>query len=142
MYKIRAAEATDYPVINRLNRTDENMQLKANDSIIEEDFYYKSLQHLDSNWFLVEKSGEVKAFIFLTMDRTNKVIEVKKFIIDHNDRKKGLIDHLYKKLEQVATWNEMTSLKIGISENHLDVIDFFERNGWIKENRWYVLYIK
>lgn len=142
MYKIREAKAADYPAINRLNNARENMQLIENNSILEEGFYHESLQDVDSNWFLVEKSGEVKAFIFFTIDRTAKVMEIKKFTINHNDRKKGINDHLYKILEEVAGQSEVESIRVEISDSYLDVIDFFERNSWIKENQGYVKYRK
>lgn len=132
MYKIRAAQADDYSAISQLNLIKENMQLDVNDSIIEEDFYYESLQEPDSKWFLVEKSGEIKAFTFFTVDRVNKVIEINKFTVSHNDRKKGLNEHLYKKIEQLASVNEITSIKVEISEDHMDVIDFFERKSLTK----------
>lgn len=142
MYKIRAVEETDYPAINQLNNSDENMQLQANDSIIGQDFYKQSLADFNSKWYLVEKSGEIKAFIFFTIDGANGAIEVKKFTINYSDRKKGLHDHLYRKLEQIAVQRKATSLAVEISDRSLDVIDFFERNGWMKENQWYVKYMK
>lgn len=141
MYKIREAQTDDYQAISKLNDTNENMHLHENNATIEEDCYYESLQDVDSKGFLVENSGEIKAFTFFTIDRFNHVIEVKKFTINHSDRKKGLGDHLHKKLEQVAGQSEVTRMQVIISESHIDIIDFFDRNGWVKENRWYVKYI-
>lgn len=140
MYKIRQAKATDYAAINKLNDVKVNMRLHEHDGTIEEDFYHDSLQNADSKWFLVEKSGEIKGFIFFT--RHNEVLEIKKFTIHHNDRKKGLNEHLYQKLDQFATRNGVLLMKVFVSESHLDVIDFFERKGWEKENQGYVKYMK
>ncbi|WP_161493914.1 GNAT family N-acetyltransferase [Virgibacillus necropolis] len=142
MFKIRIPQASDYNEINHLFHSKENMHLADNDSIIEEDFYKESLSETTSKWFIIEKSGEVLAFIFFTIDTDSKGIKVKKFTINNTYRKKGLNEHLYKKLEQVASQNDLVYMQVEISPDYLDVIDFFTRKGWIKENNCYVKYIK
>ncbi|WP_404451117.1 GNAT family N-acetyltransferase [Virgibacillus necropolis] len=142
MYKIREAQESDYKVINQLTSSQRNMHLNEKDSIIEQDLYNESLLKVDTRWFVVEKSGEVLALIFFTIDVESRGIDVKKFTIDSEYRKKGLNEHLYKKMEQVANRKSMTFMQVDISQEQREVIDFFEQKGWKTENNYYVKYIK
>ncbi|ASK61406.1 hypothetical protein CFK37_04065 [Virgibacillus phasianinus] len=142
MYKIREALKSDYQVIKQLDGSEKNMHLNVNDSILEENIYKKSLCNSNSRWFLVEKSLEVKAFLFFLVDREKKVVEIKKFTINDSDKKKGLNEHLYRKVEQFAILQGMKSMRAEISADHLDVIDFFERKGWNYKNNRYEKYLK
>lgn len=142
MYKIREAQAADYSAITQLYKSKENMHLKEKDSIIEEHFYNESLAESSTKWFVVEKSGEILAFTFFTIDMENKGIEMKKCTIHSEYKKKGLNEHLYKKMEHIANLSGMTYMQADISLDNVDVIDFFERKGWKKENNIHVKYMK
>lgn len=142
MYKIREAQLNDYAKVIELTKSQENMHLNNNDSMIEQDFYKESLIGTDTRWYVVEKSDEVLAYAFFTINQMNQEINLKKFIIGSEYTKKGLNEHLYRKMEQVALKKGVAYMKAEISEDQLDVMDFFERKGWNKEVDFYVKYMK
>ncbi|MFZ3580299.1 GNAT family N-acetyltransferase [Virgibacillus sp. DJP39] len=140
MYKIRQAQENDYETIFQLNNSLKNMRLLEVDSIIEREYYDQSLLREQDKWFVVENTGELIAFIYFTYD-LNK-LSIKNFIVHSDYKKKGIDEHLYKKMEQIAFNCKLMTMQVEISPEYTDVIDFFERKEWVKETGKKRLYLK
>ncbi|WP_430788777.1 N-acetyltransferase family protein [Virgibacillus flavescens] len=142
MYKIRVAQPNDYEIVRQLNHSHESMKLKENEELIEESYYKESLSEDKTRWYVVEKTGKVLAFIFFVFDVGHGKIDLKKLTIDGDYKKKGLNEHLYKKLEQAAERNNVNYIQAEISEEQHETIFFMEQKGWKKEGNFYVRHIQ
>lgn len=132
------ARPNDYEIVRQLNNSIESMRLKQNDDCIEESYYKESLSKDKTRWYVVEKSGNVLAFIFFVFDVEHGRIDLKELTIDGDYKKKGLNEHLYKKMEQAADRNNANYMQAEVSQEQHETMVFFEQKGWTREGNFYV----
>lgn len=142
MYRIREAKTTDYSAVHQLNHSENVLLLRENDCEIEAGNFEASLNDENARWYVVEKSGELLAFIFFLLEIENGGVQIKQFTVDADYGKKGLNEHLYKKLEQVAARRQADYMQADISQTQQEVIAFFDQKGWEKEGNCYIRYLK
>ncbi len=129
MYKIREVSSKDYNRINAIHQEPAHMHLQ-NAAPIDEQQFKSILSKDDIKMYVVEKSGSVAAFILFQINQFQQTIFIEKLSVEHTYRKKGLDEHLYHKVKQLADRTGMKHMLTNINVDDPDVYDFFERKGW------------
>lgn len=134
MYKIREAKVEDFSMVAALSDDMDNSHIGM-DPPMEKDYFNAVITANHIRMYVVEKSGLIAAFVIFSLNEGERSIFIDKFSIEKAYKKKGLDEHLYHKVEQLAEQKEFKLMAAGIQADDPDVYDFFERKGWRHDER-------
>lgn len=144
MYKIREARMGDFSMVAAINDDTDNSHI-CMDPPIEKEYFNAVVTANNIKSYVVEKSGLIAAFVIFSLDEGERSICIDKFSIEKAYKKKGLDEHLYLKVEQLAKHRKFKLMVASIQTDDPDVHDFFERKGWEHDervDRYYITVLK